>query len=149
MIIIRDTREKKGWDFPFKEAEIKVGGLKYGDYTVEGLEDVVRIERKASTSEIAQNLGSKKNKERFYRELEKLQLLPNAYIICEFPESNIYEYPQNSGMPKNKMAFAKIGGKFLRKLIHEIEDNFDIQVMFFNSRSEAEDFSYDLLKGFQ
>lgn len=48
--IIRDTREKEGWNFDFySSCAIESRGLKTGDYTLEGLEEILCIERKANT----------------------------------------------------------------------------------------------------
>ena len=49
-IIIRDTREKNGWNFDFYESceAIIDQGLKTGDYTAQGLEEHLVIERKAT-----------------------------------------------------------------------------------------------------
>ena len=60
--ILIDTREKQGWNFEgFEKCEAQeVIGLKTGDYTLEGLETSLCIERKASTGEVALNLGKKR-----------------------------------------------------------------------------------------
>jgi hypothetical protein len=42
MKIIRDTREQQGFQF-FAQAEIIEQALDAGDYTIEGLEDFIRI----------------------------------------------------------------------------------------------------------
>ena len=62
-IILKDTREKNGWDFKSFDRCIAVAdwGLRTGDYTVKGLEKHLVIERKASTSELAINLGKKRS----------------------------------------------------------------------------------------
>ena len=59
--VIQDTREKEGWYFSEydKCSGMESGTLKTGDYTLRGFEELVCIERKASTSEISQNLGKK------------------------------------------------------------------------------------------
>ena len=51
-----------------------VSTLHTGDYTLEGFEDVVCIERKACVSEIAMNLGKKKNA--FNAEMERMKTSP-------------------------------------------------------------------------
>ena len=57
MKVIRDTREKQGWDFIFYDnIDIVDQKLDCGDYTTESLKDIVVIERKASATEIANNL---------------------------------------------------------------------------------------------
>jgi len=144
MNIIQDTREKNGWDFIFSDDEITRAGLKCGDYTTDKLEDLVRIERKASSGELYGNLSAQKAKDRFYRELEKLEMFEFAYIICEFPESRIYEFPRNSGIPRTTQKYIKIGSKYFRKLIHNITKDFNVEILFFDDRDEAEQFTHSL-----
>lgn len=146
MIIKCDTREQLGFDFFAQGAEIVDVTLGAGDYTIEGLEEYIAIERKASTGELSGNLGKVKMRERFYRELEKLNTIQEAYIVCEFPQSFLYTFPENSGIPKSKRKFIKMSGKYLRKLIHEIEDNFDVQFIYCDNRAHAEQVTYDLLE---
>lgn len=102
MQIIRDTRERNGWDFPFSGNENIISKkLDAGDYTTELLEDFVVVERKATATEIANNLGKKDAKARFYREFDRMKNLHKAYIVCEFPESNVYEFPKKSELHIN------------------------------------------------
>lgn len=150
MKIIRDTREKRPWEFFGYDVEIIDQKLSCGDYTTPSLLGKCCIERKASTSEIHVNLCGTKEKERFYRELDKLKLLKASIIICDFPESYIYEFPKNSGIPdkiwcnKTKKMIAsldaiKISGKYLRKLIADV--NMHIPVVFCSSKDEAEKYA--------
>tara|TARA_Y100001938_G_scaffold134373_1_gene194756 strand:- start:655 stop:1110 length:456 start_codon:yes stop_codon:yes gene_type:complete len=145
MKIIRDTREQQGFQF-FAQAEIIEQALDAGDYTIEGLEDFIRIERKASTGELYHNLAKKTMKARFHREMEKLDTIHNAYIVCEFPESFLYTFPENSGIPKSKRKYMKIGAKYFRKLIHEIEDKYDVEFIYCDSKDHAEEVTFKLLK---
>jgi len=147
MKVIRDTREKQGWDFIFYDnMEIVDQKLDCGDYTTENLKDTVVIERKASATEIANNLGKKTAKARFYREFERMESLTKAYIVCEFSESDVYEFPQNSGMSKAQLSRVRMNGRYLRKLIHQIEDDCpNIEVVFCGNRDAAEKFTYDTL----
>jgi len=147
MQIIQDTREKQGWDFIFAEdLEIVKAGLKYGDYTTEKLKDIFRVERKASTGEIYNNLATKKCKERFYRELEELQKFEHAYIVCEFPEGFLSSFPKNSGIPINRHKFVRIKHRYFTRLVKELEDKFDLDLVFCNDRYEAEAFVYNMAK---
>ena len=148
MQIIRDTRERNGWEFLFSgNGNILSRKLDAGDYTTELLEDFVVIERKATATEIANNLGKKDAKARFYREFDRMKDLHKAYIVCEFPESNVYEFPRNSGMSQAQISKVRMNGGYLRKLIGEIEQDYNnIEVVFCNNRNEAENFTYDILE---
>jgi len=116
-IILKDTREKQGWDFESSEkceAQIDIG-LKTGDYTLEGLETSLCIERKASTGELAMNLGKKRKT--FEAEIERMSHFRWAYIICEFSIDDLMMFPERSGIPQSKWRFIRMNGKFMwRKL---------------------------------
>ena len=66
-LIIRDTREKPEFGFFYEEDEYCAGTVKakldYGDYSIEGLQSRIAIERKESVSEIANNF----TEDRFWR----------------------------------------------------------------------------------
>jgi ERCC4-type nuclease len=90
--LIRDTREKPdhGWKWN-KTKQItgtEIATLKYGDYSIAGLEHVVAIERKGGASEFLNNILTA-DSERFKRELEVLSKFEYAYIICEFDMRDI------------------------------------------------------------
>lgn len=140
MQIIQDTREQNPWWFM---GDVKVQKLDCGDYTTSLLLDVLRVERKATTAEIYLNLGRKTNKERFYRELEKLKKFPHAYIVCEFPEHYLHTFPNNSGMPQSAVAQLKITAKYLRKLVHEVNEI--IPIVFAGSKPDAEKYFESLV----
>jgi len=148
MKIIRDTREKTGWEFPFyDDVEVESKKIDSGDYTTELLQNKVVIERKASTSEIANNLGRKTAKARFYREFDRMENLRKAYIVCEFPESKVYEFPNNSGFSQAQISKIRMNGRYLRKLLNKIEEDYsNVEVVFCENRTAAEAFTYDILK---
>lgn len=146
MKIIRDTREKNGWEFSFYDVELFSEKLECGDYTTEFLKDFVVIERKATATEIANNLGKQVAKARFYREFDRMKDLHKAYIVCEFSESDVYEFPRNSGMSEAKLAKVRMNGNYLRKLISQIEYDYNnVEVVFCSNRDNAEEFTYDIL----
>lgn len=153
MQIIRDTREQKPWEFFGHETVNKK--IPCGDYTTSLLLGKCSIERKASTSELHVNLCSEKESARFYRELELLKKLDAAIILCEFPESYIYQFPHNSGIPeklycrkKEKMvpreSIIRVSGNYLRKLTADVHSH--VPVIFCNGREEAEAYAIKVFK---
>lgn len=153
MKIIRDTREQTPWEF-FGH-DVTDQKLPCGDYTTLSLLGKCSIERKASTSELHVNLCSEKEKTRFYKELDKLKKLDSAIILCEFPESYIYQFPQNSGIPeklwcskRKKMVpseyMIQVSGKYLRKLIADV--NTHIPVIFCNDKQSAEEYALKVFR---
>ncbi len=91
--IIRDTREKEdqGWMFEPEEklpGKIQIlgtveAGLDAGDYTIQGYEDQIRIERKQGFCELFGNMSPLAHRERFEREMEKLRSIPYKYLVIE------------------------------------------------------------------
>lgn len=154
MIILSDTREKNEWDFSWYDCEVVKKKLSYGDYSVKGLEHIVRIERKASTAEICNNLCTKNGLIRFEKELGLLkENVKNPYIICEFPSVYLNTFPENSGIPKTRKVKGKVvsnkpkvSAKFLRKKVYEIQDTFNINIIYCESRTSAESVAYKILK---
>jgi len=125
--VIRDTREQKGWFF--KETEYCAGmvdkKLDTGDYSIEGLEDLLCIERKASTAEIANNFIDK----RFERELERMQEFNYKFLILEFSLGDIISFPVGSDIPKKTWGRLRISGNFLLKRLGEIQVNYGIGII--------------------
>lgn len=145
MEIIVDTREKHPWNFVFYDVEIIQSKLDYGDYTTENLKNSLVIERKASVSELANNVTLASEIKRFGKELEVIQTFPHRYIICEFPESKIYQFPKGAGLPKKAVAAISFTGQQLRKIIGNTQEKYDIPFIFCANRDEAESVAYNII----
>lgn len=98
--VIRDTREQQGYFFKkFNTCNGTVQRkLETGDYSILGMEDKVCIERKASVSEIALNLG--KGKYAFYNEVERMREYEHKFIVCEFSMEDVMKFPEGAKIPK-------------------------------------------------
>lgn len=142
--IIQDTREQRPWNFRFHGFNQIVETLKTGDYSIYGLEHIVRIERKRSSAEIANNLGMKSKP--FFAEMTRMLKFPHRYIICEFPYSNIIEFPKNSGIPPYLLKKVRMNGGFLGLQLERIKVDYGIQIIFANSPSEAEDVAVEIFQ---
>jgi hypothetical protein len=89
--VVRDTREKEGWIFEkeekkpskFQLLDTVVGTLNAGDYSIKGMESEIIIERKNGLCELFGNMVPKEHKERFEREMERLQHIKHKYLIIE------------------------------------------------------------------
>jgi len=145
MIILIDNREQHPWDFTSYGFDQEFTTLKTGDYTIKGMEDILSVERKASTLELSNNLGKKWKT--FAKELERMDKIKHRYIICEFPISYIYTFPINSGIPKQNWKNLKITSKFLSKRVEEIISEFDIPILFSASQTDAERKFIDIVHG--
>lgn len=143
--IVRDTREKHGWDFSLAGYEMVDQKLDAGDYCLDGSKSLI-IERKATTGEIYLNLSATDMKNRFYREMVKLQEYSSAFVVCEFPERFLYEFPKNSSVPESKWPSLKMSSKYLRRLIYDIQDNYPpVKFVYCENREAAQQYVLDLL----
>lgn len=126
--VVKDSREKTGYNFtPYLLCQgMKYGQLETGDYTIDGLQDKLCIERKASTIELATNLG--KDSDRFYRELKRMKDFESKFLILEFGFEEMMQFPKNVNIPQ-----IRITGRYLHKRIVEIQLDFGIQVIFTGS----------------
>ncbi len=135
--VIKDTREKEGYFFkPYDKCDgMVVETMKTGDYTLKGLEDVLCIERKASTAEISMNLGRKKKP--FQAEMERMKDFDHSFIVCEFSMDDLINFPKNSGIPSGKQKFVKITGKYMLKTLIEFQLWYDTKILFCDNKHNA------------
>lgn len=143
--IIQDTREQNGWDFVLaKDVKVNRKKLDFGDYTAEGIEDRLVIERKASTGELHTNLL--KHKKRFFKEMELMKEVEKPYIVCEFPESYLYTFPENSTIPKREWKLIQPWhGRAMLKHLYEIQE-MGIDIVYFDSPAQAENFALFMMR---
>lgn len=144
MIILYDNKEKMPWDFSFYGHEMKKSHLITGDYTIEGLETEIVIERKRSTGEISQNLGSKAKA--FFSEIDRMQSIKRRYLILEFSPQDLMDFPLNSGIPKYLIPKIRINSSYLSKQIERIENEMNVCVCFCNNREQAMDKVIEILE---
>ena len=143
---IRDTREKitHGWSFSpdaYCEGTV-IEKVNAGDYTIEGLEDYVCIERKQSIDEFAHNCVEKRWKDC----MKRMGELKHAYIIFEFSWDDVNNYPQSAKVPERVRKKLKIPAKFIRKVIHKAREEYGIHVLACGDRYKAEQVAYRILR---
>ena len=138
MIIKVDTREKDShkWSFAkyLEDGESTVvGKLDQGDYSLDGHEGLISIERKKSVSEIINNLA--KEKGRFLREIERLKGSHKfSCVVCEFTLQDIL-----SGSN-----FSRVSPNYIISSMIEIEYTYRIPFHLMGNMSEF--FAYRFLK---
>lgn len=133
--VIKDTREQNGFDLEFYGFNVINRKLDIGDYSIEGMEDLLSIERKASTAEIALNFG-KKTKQ-FDAEITRMKNIKHVYLICEFTLDTLLKFPKDSGIPKNMLSKVRINANYLVSRIRKMEQE-GIKVIFCQTKEEAE-----------
>lgn len=138
--IIVDTREQHPWLFDnYTTAKRK---LDTGDYSIEGLEHLLGIERKKSISEFANNIVES----RFEDVIDRLSKLKYAFILFEFNLNDVLIYPVGSTVPKKWWNNIKITPAFLMKHIVELQLVHNIKIAFCGSASNAEKMAESILK---
>jgi ERCC4-type nuclease len=138
--IIIDTREQQPWTF---DNHITANQkLDTGDYSIQGLEHLLAIERKKSVAEIANNISEK----RFVDVLERLSKIPYKFILLEFSLDDIYNFPIGSDIPKKLWPKLKINPKYLLKYLTEIQINYGIHLVYCGSKENAEKMAESIIK---
>ena len=135
MRIIQDTREKEGFGWAFGNIDVIERKLETGDYSIEGMEDRICIERKASPSEIAINVGI--DSKRFEKELERMKKFEFKYLVFEFSLSSLLSFPQNSDIPKSKLSQIKLNGRAILKILSEYQKKYGIEIIYAKDRDGA------------
>ena len=123
--VIVDTREQKAWTFEEQGLEIVRAPLDAGDYSLEGLELRVSIERKSLADWIKTVTYERK---RFYRELERLRAFEFRCVIIEAGIREIVE-----GHYRSKTNAASVLG-----FVAEVTVGQNVPVYLAGSRAEAQ-----------
>lgn len=132
--ILIDSREQNPYSFRASAncAGAEITKLSHGDYQIMNHPELISIERKASIDELSTNLG--KHRERFERELEKMQESKHRYVIIESHWSSIYR-PQ----------FSKMSPNVIFGSIMALEIKYHVHFIFAGSRKMAHRITRDLL----
>lgn len=138
--IIVDTREQQPWDFEFNETAI--AKLDTGDYSVDGLEDILCIERKKSVSEIANNIVEKRYKD-WTKRMAKFKY---KFLMLEFDLDQVYKYPRIPDVPKRLWDKIKVSPKFIIKCLIELQIYYGIQVIFCGDHENAQNLALSIMK---
>ena len=138
--IIVDTREQQPWSFDhYVKANKK---LDTGDYSIEGLEHVLAIERKKSVCEFANNI----TESRFKDVVKRLSEIKHSFILLEFDLEDILIYPVGSSLPRRLWDKIKISPSFIMKHILELQLYHNIKVVFCGDSDNAEKMAEYILK---
>lgn len=138
--IIVDTREQKPW--LFSEHTTAHRKLDTGDYSIEGLENIVCIERKQTSSEFANNIVES----RFKDVIERMSNIKYSFLLLEFDLEDLLKYPIGSNVPKKMWDKIRITPAFLIKNIIELQINHNIIIYFCGNSTNAEKCAEYILK---
>jgi ERCC4-type nuclease len=138
--VIIDTREQQPWEF--KNYAVANRKLDTGDYSVEGLEHLLCVERKKSVSEFANNIVES----RFKDVVMRMSQLKYSFLLLEFDLNDILIYPIGSTVPKRMWDKIKISPAFILKHILELQLNHNIKVLFCGDSDSASKIAEHILK---
>jgi ERCC4-type nuclease len=138
--VIIDTREQQPWQFERTVAEHKK--LDTGDYSVQGYEHLLCIERKKSVSEIANNI----TESRFKDVIERMNNYKYSFLMLEFSLNDIYRYPVGSNVPKHMWNKLKISPGFIIKNLLELQLKNNIKILFCDNPVNASKMALSLMK---
>lgn len=138
--IIVDTREQNAWEFGHHTTSRRK--LDTGDYSIEGLENLLCIERKQSVSEIANNITEK----RFINVLERMSTMPHRFMLFEFDLQNVYDFPMGSDIPKSKWNKLRISSNYIMKYLSFININYNIHTIFCGDADNAEKMAIRIMR---
>ena len=139
--IIKDTREKQGYTFAASRTKYHVckgmvnRKLDTGDYSIEGLEDKVCIERKASVVELANNVGI--SRKRFEAEIERMKEFPHKFLVLEFSLTDLMDFPEGSDVPNSEIKKLRVTNKYMLRFLMEMQINHNVNVIFCDSKKNA------------
>ncbi len=140
--ILQDTRENHPWKFePQPYFDVKVQKLDTGDYTVQGYEDILCIERKATSNEVAINVCEM----RFQKEIDRMLNFKQKFIVCEFSYNTLLKYPYESGIPANRILEVKINVNYILKMLFEYQIR-GIHVLFCDNPKNAANAAFNIMK---
>ncbi len=141
--VIVDTREKQPWEL--NSARVlgrEFRKLDTGDYTVEGLEDKLCIDRKANVNEIAGNI----TQVRFKKELVRIKEFPHAFLILEASAQDVLDYPHSSNLPPKILKKIKINGNFLMRCLNRMQIKYNFNIIYAGNRENAQRIAVNLME---
>ena len=138
--VIIDTREQQPWEFGLHTTAKRK--LDTGDYSIEGLEHLLCIERKKSVSEIANNITEK----RFKDVLERMGHMAYPFMLFEFDLDDVYNFPVGSDIPKKLWDSLKISPNYILKFLTQAQLNHNIHIMYCGDAENAERLAVSIMK---
>lgn len=143
--ILIDTRERQPWLFTEAYKAGKIAGtvltkIDAGDYMVKDCPTLITIERKKSMLELYNNFIPQTKKERFHREMQRMQHIKYKYIVVEQTWDALYD-ENNFYFAYNNKAFA--GNLVMANLI-SIMNKYGVHVIF-AGREHAEHTAISIL----
>lgn len=138
--IIVDTREQKPWSFEYQATANHK--LDTGDYSIDGYQHLLAIERKRNVAEFANNITEK----RFKDVVDRLSKIKHSYILFEFDMEDVMRYPIGSDIPKRLWDKIRISPAYILKHIIDLQTDHNIKILFCNNSDYAEKVALSIMK---
>jgi len=132
--VLYDKQEKRPWVLPFK---MKRANLKTGDYTFEGFEDIIAIEKKSGLIELLNDLanGYRPTFERF---LKRLSEYPVKVIVVEDTLSELSINRALAHIRRKSRGRARLTAKTVYYWVSDIALKYNIPIIFVGKRAKFE-----------
>lgn len=138
--IVVDTREQKPWQF---STQAKINHkLDTGDYSIEGYQNLLAIERKRNVAEFANNITEK----RFIDVIDRLSKIKHSYILFEFDMEDVMRYPIGSDIPKRLWDKIRISPSYILKHIIDLQVDHNIKILFCGDSENAEKVALSIMR---
>ena len=102
---IVDTREQEALSFDAEKVSVIRRALPAGDYSIEGYEDSVAVERKTLEDFVSTVIRSRK---RFYKELRRLADYDSACVVVEADLKDLFDRSYPGGAHPNSVFGAAV-----------------------------------------
>lgn len=132
MIILHSGAEQKPWAFPQPGVEVRRGPLRTGDYTVDGLQDRVVVERKSLGDFVSTVIH---DWIRFVKQLRRMAAMDVAVIAVEATPDDVYL----------KDYIGKANPDSVMGKAHAILLDYGVPVLWWGTREAAQREAYHLL----
>lgn len=139
-VIIVDTREQKPWNFQYQATANHK--LDTGDYSIEGLQHLLAIERKRNVAEIANNITEK----RFKDVIDRLSKIKYSFLLLEFDLEDVMRYPIGSDIPKRLWDKIRISPAFILKHLTDLQIDHNIKILFCGNSTNAEKMALSIMR---
>lgn len=128
--IVIDTREQKPYAFAQSVCNTVVGTLATGDYSVRGFEHAIALERK-SGDDLVNTLFGRGNRDRFCRELERMQAYERKAILVEADLKSIRAHDY----------YSKTNPESVIGMMIALSVKYDVSFVLASNRRNAKDFA--------
>jgi len=132
--VLYDKQEKRPWVLPFK---MKRANLKTGDYTFEGFEKVIAIEKKSGLIELLNDLANG-YRPTFVRFLERLSKYPVKVIVVEDTLSELSISRALTHISKKSRGKARLTSRSIYYWTAEIATKYGIPIVFVGKRAKID-----------